>query len=97
MARLHVVVALALIAAQAAHAQDQQPPRFQSGVEVVTVDVTVVDGDGRPILDLQPRDFVVEVDGLRRRVISAEWVALTPATPAGSPCAGRCSASAAVP
>jgi VWFA-related protein len=84
MARLHVVVAVALIAAQAAHAQDQQPPRFQSGVEVVTVDVTVVDDDGRPIRDLQPRDFVVEVDGLRRRVITAEWIALTPATPAPS-------------
>jgi VWFA-related protein len=82
MARLHVVFALALVAAQASYAEDQQPPRFQSGVEVVTVDVTVVDGDGRPIHDLQPRDFVVEVDGLRRRVISAQWVALTPATPA---------------
>jgi hypothetical protein len=58
MARRHAVVAVALIAAHAAHAQDQQPPRFQSGVEVVTVDVTVVDGEGRPIRDLQPRDFV---------------------------------------
>jgi VWFA-related protein len=82
MARLHVVLALALVAAQASYAQDQQPPRFQSGVEVVTVDVTVVDDDGRPIRDLQPRDFVVEVDGLRRRVITAQWIALTPATPA---------------
>ncbi len=84
MARLHVVLALALVAAQASYAQDQQPPRFQSGVEVVTVDVTVVDDDGRPILDLRPRDFVVEVDGRRRRVITAEWIALTPATPAAS-------------
>jgi VWFA-related protein len=84
MARLHVVLALALVAAQASYAQDQQPPRFQSGVEVVTVDVTVVDDDGRPIRDLRPRDFVVEVDGRRRRVISAEWVALTPATPAAA-------------
>lgn len=79
MARLHVFVALALVAAQLVQAQDQQPPRFQSGVEIVTVDVTVVDGDGRPIRDLQPRDFVVEVDGVRRRVITAEWIALTPA------------------
>ena len=76
------VVALALLAAQAAQAQDQQPPRFQSGVEIVTVDVTVVDDDGRPIRDLQPRDFVVEVDGLRRRVVTAHWIALTPATSA---------------
>ena len=76
MARLHVIAAVALIAAQVAHAQDQQPPRFQSGVEVVTVDVTVVDGDGRPVLGLRPGDFVVEVDGQRRRVVSADWIAL---------------------
>ncbi len=76
MARLHVVLALALVAAQASYAQDQQPPRFQSGVEVVTVDVTVVDGDGHPILGLRPGDFVVEVDGQRRRVVSADWIAL---------------------
>ena len=49
MARLHVVGALALFAAQALHAQDQPPPRFQSGVEVVTVDITVVDGNGRDV------------------------------------------------
>jgi VWFA-related protein len=84
MARLHVVAAAALIAAQTALAQDQQPQRFQSGVEVVTVDVTVVDGDGRPVLDLRPADFSVEVDGERRRVVSAEWIALTPTTPAAA-------------
>lgn len=94
MARLHVVVAVALIAAQAALAQDQQPPRFQSGVEVVTVDVTVVDGDGRPILDLQPRDFVVDVDGVRRRVVSAEWIRLAPEA---SSSVGRETRPAAVP
>jgi hypothetical protein len=75
-----VVVALSLAAASLAQAQGQ-PPRFQSGVEVTTVDVTVVDGDGRPILNLQPADFVVEVDGRRRRVVSAEWVPLTPNEP----------------
>ena len=57
MARRHVVVAVALIAAQAAHAQDQQPAGFQSGVEVVTVDVTVADGDGRPIARTIIRSF----------------------------------------
>ena len=78
MARHHVIGALALAAAPAVLAQDQQPPRFQSGVEVVTVDVTVVDGDGRSILGLGPGDFAVDVDGQRRRVVSAQWIALTP-------------------
>lgn len=76
---LHVAAAVAVtLAVLVAHAQDQQTPRFQSGVEVVTVDVTVVDGDGRPVLGLRPADFVVDVDGQRRRVVSAEWIALTP-------------------
>ena len=89
MARLHVVGALALLAAQALQAQDQQPPRFQSGVEVVTVDVTVVDGDGRPVRGLRPADFVVDVDGQRRRVVSAQWIALTPESGPALPGASR--------
>jgi VWFA-related protein len=79
MARLHVVGALALLAAQALHAQDQQPPRFQSGVEVVTVDVTVVDGEGRPVLGLRPEDFTVRVDDEVRRVLTAQFISVAPA------------------
>ena len=97
MARLHVVGALALIAAQALQAQDQQPPRFQSGVEVVTVDVTVVDGDGRPVRGLRPADFVVEVDGQPRRVVSAQWIALTPESPAAIPGASRSGTAVPLP
>ena len=79
---LHLTAAAAVtLAVLVAHAQDQQTPRFQSGVEVVTVDVTVVDGDGRPVLGLRPADFVVDVDGQRRRVVSAEWIGLTPDRP----------------
>lgn len=94
MARPHIIGALALAAAQALQAQDQQPPRFQSGVEVVTVDVTVVDGDGRPVRGLRPADFVVDVDGERRRVVSAQWIALTPES---APVLPGASQSAAVP
>ena len=94
MARIHIIGVLALVAAQALHAQDQQPPRFQSGVEVVTVDVTAVDGDGRPVRGLRPADFLVDVDGQRRRVVSAQWIALTPEAPLALPGASR---SAAVP
>jgi len=57
-----------------AHAQD--PPQFRSGVEVTSVDVTVVDGNGRPIADLEPGDFTVRVDGVPRRIVSAEWINL---------------------
>lgn len=55
-------------------AQQQAPPRFQSSVELNSVDVNVVDDRGQPMTDLVPGDFVVRVDGQPRRVVSAEWV-----------------------
>src|SRR5262245_14363382 len=53
-----------------------QPPRFQSSVEVTSVDVSVVDDRGKPIANLTPADFNVRVDGNQRRVVTAEWVSL---------------------
>ena len=47
---------------------------FRSGVDVVTADVTVVNGDGKPIAGLGADDFTVKVDGSTRRVIWAEFV-----------------------
>src|SRR5260221_5186134 len=67
--------------------EPQQPPRFQSSVEVTSLDVAVVDDRGKPIADLTPADFVVRIDGNQRRVVSAEWISLvtpesaSPATP----------------
>jgi VWFA-related protein len=71
---LAVSVGASLVASPA---HGQQPPRFQSSVEVTSIDATVVDDRGHPVLNLQPRDFTVRVDGQARRVISAEWVPLT--------------------
>jgi VWFA-related protein len=61
---------LALAVAAAA----QQAPVFPSRVELIAVDVTVVDGKGRPIADLAPEDFAIEVGGRPRRVVSAEYL-----------------------
>jgi VWFA-related protein len=67
-------------------AAQQPPPRFQTSVEVTSVDVTVVDDRGKPITDLKPADFVVRVDGNARRVVTAEWVSMvTPDTPPATP------------
>jgi VWFA-related protein len=54
--------------------QADQPPTFRSGVELVTVDVGVVDRQGQPIRGLGPADFVVNVGGQPRRVITAEFI-----------------------
>ncbi len=56
---------------------------FRSGVDLVTVDATVLARDGRPVRDLGPDDFVLEVDGQARRVVSAQFV--SQAAPAARP------------
>ncbi len=64
-----------LVAGQSTTAQDN--PRFRAGVDLVPIDVTVVDQQGRPVRDLGPQDFKVTIDGAVRRVMSAEWISLT--------------------
>jgi len=61
----------------------QEPPRFRAGVEVTSLDVTVVDDRGKPVTGLTPDDFNVRIDGNQRKVVSAEWVPLAAA--AGAP------------
>ncbi len=49
-------------------------PVFRAGVELVSVDVTALDSNGRQVIDLAATDFLVEVDGDQRQVVSAEYV-----------------------
>jgi VWFA-related protein len=67
-------LSIALLAA----AQEPQPPRatFKSTVDLVQVDVSVVDKDGRPVADLAGQDFSLTVDGRPRRIASAEYVSI---------------------
>lgn len=77
---LSVVTVLALVGAQespAARAQTPEPiqgPSFRARVDLLAVDVSVVDRDGRPVEDLAASDFVVKVDGVERQVVSADLV-----------------------
>ena len=68
-AALTLVCAASVLAAQEAV--------FRSGVDLVTVDATVLGPDGRPVEDLGPGDFVLNVDGQPRRIVSAQFVAQT--------------------
>lgn len=57
----------------------QQPPQlprptFETGVDVVLVDVHVVDKQGGPILDLKPEEFEVQISGKRRRITTLQLV-----------------------
>jgi VWFA-related protein len=64
-----------------APAPQTQKPVFRTGVELLTVDATVVDRDGRQVIDLTASEFVVEVDGNPRPVVTAEYVKLVDTTP----------------
>jgi VWFA-related protein len=59
-----------------AAATQEQTPVFRTGVEVLPVDLTVVDRDGRQVTDLTAADFQVEVDGRARKVLTAEYIKL---------------------
>jgi VWFA-related protein len=73
-------VALVLLAPALAAAQEPAPPpdirfRDRADVESVVLDARVVDGAGRPIVGLAPRDFRLKVGGRAVAVDSATWVA----------------------
>jgi VWFA-related protein len=51
-----------------------QDPVFRAGVELVTLDVTALDGNGRQVMDLTAAEFQVEIDGNRRQVSTVEYV-----------------------
>ncbi len=53
-----------------------QPPIFRAGVDLLSVDITALDNNGRQIVDLTPAEFVVEVDGDARKVATAEFIRL---------------------
>ena len=53
--------------------QTQPPPAFKSGVDLLTLQTSVLDKDGRPITDLTPSDFTVTVAGKPRKVLFARY------------------------
>lgn len=84
-----VVAALAAWGLTALAAQQPaQPPRptFSASVDIVSVDVNVIDRNGRPVRNLAPGDFTLTVDGRPRKIASAQFISVTapdsPAAPA---------------
>jgi len=66
------LICVGVLAAGAGGAARQ--PTFRSGIELVTVDAAVLDGDGRPVRTLRPEDFRIDVDGRPRRIVSAQFI-----------------------
>lgn len=71
MIRTPIVLVLACVLGCASLLAAQQPS-FRASVDLIAVDTQVVSTDGDPIADLGPDDFIVTVDGERRRVVSAD-------------------------
>jgi VWFA-related protein len=69
--------------------QAQQPRSFRAGVDLLTIELRVLDRQGRPVQGLRPEDFQIELDGQRRPVQAMEYVAFgfarTSTVPAAPP------------
>lgn len=72
MMRLLTAAALALAFVAA---DRQSPPRqvFRAGIDILTVEASVLDGKGQPVPDLTPADFTVTVGGKPRAVRDARF------------------------
>ena len=72
----------------------QTVPTFRAGTDLLTVDVSVLDGRGRPVEGLRPGDFTVKINGQTRRVTVAEFVRADVESGAAKPGAAAASTSA---
>ena len=102
--RLAVAFVLLAVFLPGAWLQGQAPqsgrPQFETGIDIVTVDVTVLGRDGSPVTKLQPDDFALTVDGRPRPIHSVRLVTIgesaaaptapaEPSRPAAPPLAPR--------
>ncbi|MGE3842698.1 MAG: VWA domain-containing protein [Vicinamibacterales bacterium] len=81
MKQAGIVVGCACLLSAAAQAQTgpaaparPAAPVFRSGVDLLALDVTVLNGRGDQVTDLAPPDFTVAVDGQPRKVVSAQFI-----------------------
>ena len=67
------LIAIGVVLAVCQAAAQQPSPTFRAGVDVLTVEASVLDRDGKPIVDLTAADFAVTLDGKPRRVRAARF------------------------
>jgi len=62
-----IVLAAAVLAAPLP--SDAQRPQFRSTIDIVSLNITVVDGTGRYLTDIEQNDFSVFEDGIKQDII----------------------------
>ncbi len=87
LAALAVALGVTISAQQATSPKPQEPGQvFRAGVEIVSVDIAAVDGNGRQVTDLTAADLQVEIDGSKRQVSTVEYIrSVDPMRPIGPP------------
>jgi VWFA-related protein len=83
--RIALAAALALILSGSTVRTQEPLPQFRGGVELVKIDVTVLDGDRRPVRGLTAADFTVRDDGQVRPVRAFTPVELSAPAPPSAP------------
>jgi VWFA-related protein len=73
-AGLAIVCAVAIASLRAQQPARPLPPRFATESELVTVDASVVDRDGRPLLGLTQKDFVVLENGKPQEIVAFQAI-----------------------
>ena len=68
------VLVAVVIASAVGIAQNREQPTFNSGVQVIRIDVSVIDGKREPVRGLQQSDFTVLEDGQSRPIRSFQAV-----------------------
>jgi VWFA-related protein len=71
------LLTIALRAQQAGDQEPQRPPTFRSGTNVVRVDVSVLDKDGKPVRSLNADDFELRENGELQAISSFKLVDAT--------------------
>jgi VWFA-related protein len=85
-AALFALLAGAVVTVASPPTQDPPPqtPIFRTGVDLLTVQATVVDSQNRPVTDLEAGDFSVTVGGKPRKVLFARFYGTEQRLAAGS-------------
>jgi len=70
--------------AQSTQGSTQSRAQFEARAELVLVDVAVTDSDSRPVTDLSPSDFDLEVNGQTRPITNVQYVSTVSEVPVAS-------------